>query len=302
MAVIGDVLVKLVADFAEFTKGFDEATKKLDQFNKSTTKIGDELQSITNFIKGGLGFGAALEIFNQVKKAADDVSASVLKIADAASNVGLSSTEFQGLQRAAKDVGLSADAASNAYTRFDQRVKAGQAGQKDAIDAFEKLAIKLLDSQGKIRSTTDLFEEFSSKVMRLSDDQRRAVEQGFLGITGSNVDEFRAARRRAFSRWASRPARRAGSSKSVRSRSSRSCATAARKPSQMGRLLGRPRRHPGNANPGAQGCHRRRAAGHRQGDRGLRHPGGKIKAAFEAAKATEPSMQAQAPPKGRLWK
>ena len=54
-------------------------------------------------------------------KAADDVSASVLKIADAASNVGLTSTEFQGLQRAAKDVGLSADAASNAYTRFDQR-------------------------------------------------------------------------------------------------------------------------------------------------------------------------------------
>ena len=32
MAVIGDVLVKLVADFAEFSKGMQESSKQLDDF------------------------------------------------------------------------------------------------------------------------------------------------------------------------------------------------------------------------------------------------------------------------------
>ena len=93
MAQIGDVLVKFVADFAEFTKGMDDGIKRLEKFGSETAKAGNEITKTFTQLKtfvAGLGI---YEVFSRLKEEADKVQAAVLKVADSAAALFVASLD-----------------------------------------------------------------------------------------------------------------------------------------------------------------------------------------------------------------
>src|SRR5262245_58191430 len=107
MAVIGDVLVKLVADFAEFGKGMDDANKKLDDFGKAAGDINSTLQGFgaaaSKFV-AGLGIAAAAQ---QALNYADNIQKAAANTADLAQQVKLSTSQVQALQALSERTGES---------------------------------------------------------------------------------------------------------------------------------------------------------------------------------------------------
>src|SRR4029077_3327865 len=116
MAEIGDVLVKFVANFAEFSTAMQDSQKQLVEFGEQATKTGTNADNFIGLVKkgfAGLGIGAlineAIQYANQIEKAAAST-------ADLARNIGLNTEQVQALQAVAARTGQS----------FDELVKIGK--------------------------------------------------------------------------------------------------------------------------------------------------------------------------------
>lgn len=190
MAAIGDILVKFVADFAEFTKGVDAGTKQLSGFAEQAAKSGKAVEAsfeqLKNVVKG-LG---VYEVFNQLSEAANKVQESVLKIADGAKALDINTDAFQGLKQAAREAGVGLDQATSMFQRFQQQLQSAASGNKSAIDTFNSLGIKILDSNGKVRDATELFTQFAQRLKSVAPGQRGLIEQALLGTSGTSADKL----------------------------------------------------------------------------------------------------------------
>ena len=71
MAVIGDVLVKLVADFAEFSKGMQESSKQLDDFAKRGAAASESIAGAFELLKKGVAALGIAEVFHRISEEAD---------------------------------------------------------------------------------------------------------------------------------------------------------------------------------------------------------------------------------------
>jgi hypothetical protein len=190
MAVIGDILVKLVADFAQFAQGMDESVKQLERLGTASAKANESVANSFKQIKSAIAGLGLYEIYNQINAAVDKVQESVLKIADAAHALGISTTEFQGLKEAARDSGIGVDQASAMFQRFQAQVSSAAHGNADAIKLFDQLGIQILDAGGKVRSSTELFQQFAVAIQKLPASQRGLIEDTLLGKSGAPVDKL----------------------------------------------------------------------------------------------------------------
>src|SRR5262245_47057557 len=105
MAVIGDVLVKLQADFAEFSRGMDESSRKLEQFGSAAQSINQKLTTAFNVLKG-LGL---LELVRQLQQYGENLQKQAADIGNLAQRYKLTSDQVQALQAVAKETGRSLD-------------------------------------------------------------------------------------------------------------------------------------------------------------------------------------------------
>jgi phage-related minor tail protein len=107
MAEIGDVLIKFVANFAEFTKNMEDGQQQLVKFGEQAASTGSKLEGFIGLAKnllGGLAIGAVVQ---QITAYADKVQQSAVKTADLARAVNLTTSEVQGLQALADKTGDS---------------------------------------------------------------------------------------------------------------------------------------------------------------------------------------------------
>src|SRR5689334_20742295 len=109
MAMIGDVLVKFVADFAEFSKGMEEAGRKLDQLGENVGKQNQSMTSMFNTLKGVAATVGSAFAFNEIKAYVDQIDRAVLEVDKLAKSTGLTTDEVQALQYASKQTGRSLD-------------------------------------------------------------------------------------------------------------------------------------------------------------------------------------------------
>lgn len=189
MAVAGDIIIKLAADFAEFAKGMEEGVGKLESFGKSAEKTGAKIEGfIENIKKVAAGFGV-FEVYSRISEEAEKVAKSILAISEAAGRLDLTTNDVQALQQAATATGTKFSDLEGMYSRFAAAVRGGARGQKEMIDLFEQVGVKLLDANGQLKSTNQLFEEFSTKVARLPATQRGLVQDALLGKSGKSVDD-----------------------------------------------------------------------------------------------------------------
>jgi hypothetical protein len=109
MAVVGDILVKLEANAAEFTQGLDEANKKLDEFGEHAAKTNQQLNSMAATLTAALvGAGIGLAV-NEIKKISDAADKAALEVANLASKFKLSTDQVQALQFMSQRSGVSVE-------------------------------------------------------------------------------------------------------------------------------------------------------------------------------------------------
>ena len=96
MASLGDLIIKLGVNSKEFDKGLGNSMRKLNQFGKSTKKLGKQLSTSLTLPLAGVG---AVSF-----KLAADFEASMAKVKAVS---GATASEFQALEKNALDLGSS---------------------------------------------------------------------------------------------------------------------------------------------------------------------------------------------------
>ena len=88
MAVIGDILVKFVADFAEFAAGMADGIKKLDEFGKQAHATNDKLTQFANAVKTGIKALGVEELVRRTYEYAESVQKMAADLGDAGERAG----------------------------------------------------------------------------------------------------------------------------------------------------------------------------------------------------------------------
>jgi hypothetical protein len=156
MAQIGDVLVKLVGDFAEFSSGMTEASKKLEEFGGVAQEINKRLAGFETLLKG-LG---VIALAHQLSAYNDKVHESAVKTADLAAKLKLTTDQVQALQYISQRSGVTIEDLAKQYkgntAELDKMVErlreAGLVMDKDFIERAKKAADQAEDTAKKIQT------------------------------------------------------------------------------------------------------------------------------------------------------
>lgn len=188
MAIAGDVLIKLAADFAEFAKGMDESGKKLEDFGKKATETANNIDSFIGQVKKVAGALGLAELGRQAFEYMESLQKSAAELSTQATALGLSTDQLQAYKIAAVDAGTSSDAITTAVTRFNVAIGEANQGSKTQIDALNSLGVKILDANGKLRSQTDIMTEVAAALLKMPEGAQRA--QAAVALFGKSGQDL----------------------------------------------------------------------------------------------------------------
>lgn len=176
-----------VEDLSAFAKKLSEVNPMTGSFVRTIASLGESMQAAR---QGGLiGFAAGFEavttatgIFKSAINAVIDTARS-LKAAifdpvvqfselasaarDTATVMGMTVEEFQGIERAAKASGLSVDLVRQGVNQMANNLKEAARTGDLAGTQFQKLGISLLNTDGSLKSTNQLFLEAVDVIGRM---------------------------------------------------------------------------------------------------------------------------------------
>ncbi|MDR1979777.1 MAG: hypothetical protein LBQ42_13660 [Synergistaceae bacterium] len=136
--------------------------------------------AVLNTVKvvGGitLAFKAAQGL---VQGAVLGMAANLDSLSDAAIRAGTSVSELDKLEFIASQTDSSAEAARSALLGISRAAGQAASGMKESQEAFDKLGIKIKDSNGKIKSSTALFYEVGDALKKMDKAQQLAYARKF---------------------------------------------------------------------------------------------------------------------------
>ncbi len=150
---------------------YDIVIKAVDNTKKTLSKVGGELDGLSTKAGGltkVLGVaGAALATFGAVSKISDTID-DFDKLAKRARNVGVVSKaafkDFQIANQLLEEGGITASEADRAFGNLQGRLTKGINGGKAYAGVLKKLGSSILDMNGDLKSTPELFETVGQAV------------------------------------------------------------------------------------------------------------------------------------------
>lgn len=159
--------------------GFKVNENQLTAAEKSITGVKHSLEIIA-----GAGIAAAGTLFEFAKSAAE--TGEQLEIASA--KTGLNIKQLQEYQGAAKLAGMDSDTFNMAMRRFSRNVGMAGQGISASAQAFRMYGINVRDSNGALKSNSDLIKEVADKMATIKDPaEQSALAFKMFGIGGSTV-------------------------------------------------------------------------------------------------------------------
>jgi lambda family phage tail tape measure protein len=185
MAVAGDVVIKLAADFADFVAGMTESTKQLTAFGAQAEKTGATLSSMFTALKSGI---AALGI-EQIIAYGDALIKAGAALDTQAQTLGISVEALQAYKLASIDAGQSVETMTSLLARFNVSIGQAAQGSKAHLDALNALGVTILDSNGKLKSQADILQLVAQALLKVPEGaQRAALEIALFGKAGQDVN------------------------------------------------------------------------------------------------------------------
>ena len=165
MASAADIIVNLVAKTARFERGINRANRRLGTMAKAarTTQF-----AIKSLAAGILTLGAG-----RLAGAARQQLQLAANLERVANTVGFTTTEIQELRFAAEQLQVTQQTLDLGLQRFSRRL--GEAAQNtgELLTIANQYGVVLRDSQGNIRSNSDLLGDFADIISRTTDEQEQ---------------------------------------------------------------------------------------------------------------------------------
>ena len=105
-----------------------------------------------------------------------------------AEQIGLTTDQLQAYRLAAAQAGIEAEQMDGAMMRLARAMGSANDGSDEAIARFEKLGVKILDSEGSLRKAADVLPELARGLLQIgSETERAALMQELFGRSGARL-------------------------------------------------------------------------------------------------------------------
>lgn len=165
-----------------------EVKSKLDGFKNQLNTVNSTIKGVGESVLGLAKSVIAFEILSssvEKLKASFDFADS---LNDLSEQFGIAVKELSELDGLAKLNGTSFETLQKVYSKLSENISDANAGSEDAIKKFKALGISVKDTEGKIKSTSDVFLEIADVFKNAeADPTKMATALDLLGKAGREL-------------------------------------------------------------------------------------------------------------------
>ena len=184
MAALSDLLVKMDMDSASFRSELNRAGTELGKFGEQVAKAGELVKHALEIevIKE-----SAMRLFEFVKAGAEAAD----QLDKLSQRAGIGVEDLQRLSYAARVSDVSNEELTKGLDKLSKSMAAGATGTGAQAEAFEKMGIKVLDGNGKLRATSDVLADVATRFKSYEDGAAKsALAQVLFGKSGAELIPF----------------------------------------------------------------------------------------------------------------
>lgn len=174
---VGVKIVRIVYDASKAREGAKEARRSLEEIERQAQQTG----AVISRMEGGLdvlgagfarvtrfaaAFGVALTLGAGIGFA-KDIMQTVGSLGTLADQLTTNTTYLQAMQTAATGANVKIDDLEKGAAAFALKIGQAAEGNKEAIETFQRLGVKILDARGAVRPFNDLLTESAQKLDRV---------------------------------------------------------------------------------------------------------------------------------------
>lgn len=164
----------------EAGKKVEELGRKEEETTEKTRKFGNVLSGLGNFAKLGVASIAALGaavagVGAGITKLMVDTANFAGDLLDMSKVTGISTTQLQELSYVGTMVGTDLNTITGALTRLTRSMGTAQEGTNEASKAFEALGVPIVDANGALRDSRDVFFEAVAALGNIANETERDV-------------------------------------------------------------------------------------------------------------------------------
>lgn len=181
------------SSMTEMTSDTEDLGESLEDSSDSALSFGDVLKAnvISDAIVGGVkALGSAIaDVSKSIAGAVKDSAGFADEILTLSTTTGLSTQELQEYQYMSELVDVSVSTITGSLTKLTKNMSAASGGTGAAAEAFEQLGISVTDSEGKLRSNQDVFDEAIDALSQMeAGTERDALAMTIFGKSAQDLN------------------------------------------------------------------------------------------------------------------
>lgn len=186
---IRSIVVDLIARTSSFTPELDKASRAL---NKRAAEMNRSLQSVERGIgnlKGAFATFAGVIALDALVAAGARALDYASSLGEVSQQLGVTIKDLQVYRYIASQVGLSQEEIDASLQKLTRTAGEAAAGSKSQAKAFADLGIAVTDTNGRVKTASELMPAVADGLARIQDPARRAaIEVDLFGRAGQNLD------------------------------------------------------------------------------------------------------------------
>lgn len=162
--------------------GYDVDEKSEKKATESVDKVSQACEKLSTFINTIAGAAVVNKLWDVISGTADKFD----QLSDAANRIGNGTTvsDLSAFAYAVQLSGSSAEAAVAGYEQLSRTIGQASMGMGRAVKVFQQLGISLKDNSGRLKTTSQVWEELSTKLQGLD----KSVQTGIITRLGLSAD------------------------------------------------------------------------------------------------------------------
>ena len=178
MAGLGDLVVRLSAETAQFTQALDKATYQ-------TQKNFQSMQSSAKTLAGALGLYLSADLFVGFVKGQIDVQDALFKTSQ---KIGISVEDLSKLSYAAKLADVDAKQLQTGLVKLSKGMVEASNGTGDVYKGLSAMGVAVKNSDGTLKSSSQVLGEIADKFEMYEDGANKtALAVQFFGKSGADL-------------------------------------------------------------------------------------------------------------------
>lgn len=139
---------------------------------------------LSGLAKGAIGATVALVAVEKVLSSGFEIGG----LGDQATQLGVTTDQLQAFRLEASRSGVSVEQLDGAILKLQGQMAAAKAGDDEAIARFERLGVKVLGADGRLRDVATVMPEVARGALRMGDEiERNGLLQEVLGKSGRST-------------------------------------------------------------------------------------------------------------------